>query len=381
VIKNIKAMTLACYLSMLFMGVASSLIGSAARNIGLSPFQIGLMIAIQNVGFAISVSISGALADSHEKTRVLLFGSLVLAVAFLTFYLSQIFWVNLVVMLFIGVGIGTYEGVTDAMLLDMHTDRAGLHINVNHFFVTLGSIVIALYLIFLELNWRLAIIQSGIVVLILAMFFGLARLAKRGGQQAGYRQKFQILAKEKTLVVLFVGVMMVVGVEAGSIGILSTFLAELRGFSALVCRLGLIVFLAGMAAGRLLIGYLTRRGSLSRYILGLFGLAVVLFAALYLLDLGSLTFVLIFLAGGSLSALLPLMLTLTGLRYREMSGTALGTLKVAIPIGGILLPFLMSVLAQSTSLQIALLIYPAAFLVGLVLLLGTGSLKPAVGGT
>jgi FHS family L-fucose permease-like MFS transporter len=377
VIKNIKAMTLACYLSMLFMGVASSLIGSAARNIGLSPFQIGLMIAIQNVGFAISVSISGALADNHDKTRVLLFGSLILAVAFSTFYLSQIFWVNLVIMLFIGVGIGTYEGVTDAMLLDMHSDRAGLHINVNHFFVTLGSIAIALYLIFLELNWRLAIIQSGIVVLMLAVFFGLARLAKRGGQQASYRQKLQVLAKEKTLVVLFVGVMMVVGVEAGSIGILSTFLAELRGFSALVCRLGLIVFLGGMATGRLLIGYLTRQGSLSRYILGLFGLAVILFAALYLLDLGSLTFVLIFLAGGSLSALLPLMLALTGLRYREMSGTALGTLKVAIPIGGILLPFLMSVLAQSTSLQIALLIYPAAFLVGFVSLLGTGSLKPA----
>src|SRR4030043_122156 len=75
-----------------------------------------------------------------------------LAVSFLTFYLSDAYWINLVIMLFIGVGIGTYEGVTDAMLLDIHTKRVGLHININHLFVTLGSALIAIYLIFLEMN-------------------------------------------------------------------------------------------------------------------------------------------------------------------------------------------------------------------------------------
>ena len=113
-IKNTSIMTASSYTSMLFLGVASALIGAAARNIGLSPFQIGLMIAIQNVGFMLSVMVSGALADTREKPRILLIGSLILSVSFLTFYLTQLFNVNLFIMFLIGVGIGTYEGVTDA---------------------------------------------------------------------------------------------------------------------------------------------------------------------------------------------------------------------------------------------------------------------------
>ena len=117
IFRNTKALTASAYTSMFFLGVSGALIGAAARNIGLSPFEIGLMIAIQNVGFILSVSISGALADTHEKPKIMLVGSLILAASLLTFYVTETFWVNLVIMLLIGVGIGTYEGVTDAMLM------------------------------------------------------------------------------------------------------------------------------------------------------------------------------------------------------------------------------------------------------------------------
>src|SRR5687768_9216030 len=46
VIKNIKAITLSSYLAMLFLGVGASLIGAAARSIGLTPYQIGLLVAV-----------------------------------------------------------------------------------------------------------------------------------------------------------------------------------------------------------------------------------------------------------------------------------------------------------------------------------------------
>ena len=153
-IKNIKVITTSAYMSMFFLGVSASLVGAAAHSIGLLPFQIGLMIAAQNVGFTVSVLVAGALADQVQKPRILFVGSLILALAFFTFYLTGLFWLNLVIMFFIGAGIGTYEGVTDAMLLEIHTRRQNLHINVNHFFVTFGSITIALYLTFLQFNWR-----------------------------------------------------------------------------------------------------------------------------------------------------------------------------------------------------------------------------------
>ena len=151
-IKNINAVTLATYFTMFFLGVASAIIGAAARNIGLQPFHIGLLTSIQNVGFMISVSISGALADTHDKPRILAIGSLILGLSFLSFYQIEFLWINLLIMFFIGIGVGTYEGVTDALLLDIHPKKASLHISVNHFFVTFGSIIITVYLIFLQMN-------------------------------------------------------------------------------------------------------------------------------------------------------------------------------------------------------------------------------------
>ncbi|MFN2221643.1 MAG: MFS transporter, partial [Candidatus Promineifilaceae bacterium] len=133
--RSIKALTASAYLSMFFLGIANALIGAAARNIGLTPFQIGLFLTVQNIGFMIGVSVAGALADSYDKPRILFAGSLILAVSFFTFYLTGLLWLNLIIMLLIGLGVGSYEGVTDPMLLEMHDERQSLHININHFFV------------------------------------------------------------------------------------------------------------------------------------------------------------------------------------------------------------------------------------------------------
>jgi fucose permease len=63
------------------------------------------------------------------------------------------------------------------------------------------------------------------------------------------------------------------------------------------------------------------------------------------------------------------MLSYAGNRFREMSGTVMGTIKVAIPIGGALLPFLMSLISKVFTFQAALLIYPLAMALGFLLVL------------
>jgi fucose permease len=368
VIRNTKAITGSSYAAMLFLGLASSLIGAAAQNIGLSPSQIGLMIAVQNVGFGLSVWLSGALADTRPKPRILMLGSVVLAVSFLTFYLSTLFWVNLVIMFLIGAGIGSYEGTTDAMLFDLHEERAPFYININHFFVTIGAIVIAVYLIFLQMNWRLSVVQAGVAVLVLAVFFALTVLPPSRFKQPSYSDRMRTLLGSKLIAILFVATILAVGTELGTVGILSTYLADLRGFSELGSQMGLVVFLTGMAIGRLVIGSVTRVDRVPQYATMLFGLAMVFLAALFFVPSGVATYLVVFLAGFSMSALLPLMLSYAGTKYRGISGTVMGTLKVAIPIGGALLPFVMSLAARAASFQVSLLIYPLAMLAGFLLL-------------
>ena len=369
-IKSPRIITASSFLAMLFMGVGSALIGAAARDIGLTATQIGLLIAAQNLGFVFSVTVAGALADTRPKTKILFVGSLILGVSFLTFYLSPSFWVNLAIMCVSGVGLGTYEGVADAMLLDLHEERAALFINVNHFFVTLGGLAISLYLIFLRMNWRASVVQSGIIILALAAVFGLTTLRPKPRTKASYREKMRILANEKIILLLFVAAVLAVGVEVGSIGILSTFLAEVRGFGTTAAKLGLVVLLAGTAAGRLIIGFLVKPTHVLRYTLALFGLAVPCFIALFFADLGHFTYLAAFLAGVTLSALLPLMLTFAGSLYREMAGTVLGTIKIAIPLGGIVTPFVISLIAGTLSLQAALIVLPLSLVAGFLLLIG-----------
>jgi predicted MFS family arabinose efflux permease len=375
VIRNIKAITASSYVAMLFLGLASSLIGAAARNIGLTPSQIGVMIAVQNVGFGLSVWLSGALADTRPKPRLLMVGSLILGVSFLTFYLSPLFWLNLIIMFLIGVGIGSYEGTTDAMLFDLHEDRAPFYININHLFVTIGAMLIAIYLIFLQLNWRLSVVQSGVAVLCLAVFFAFVTLPPSKWKQPGYRERMRVLGNSRLVALLFIATILAVGSELGTVGVLSTFLADLRGFSEMASQMGLIVFLAGMAIGRLVIGTWTGVERVPRTVTVLFGSAAALLAVLYFVPLGVLTYVVVFLAGFAMSALLPLMLSYAGSRFREMSGTVMGTLKVAIPIGGALLPFVMSLMTGFSSFQAALVVYPLAMLAGFLLLLSATDRK------
>jgi fucose permease len=365
VIKNIKAITTSSYLAMFFLGVGASLIGAAARSIGLTPYQIGLLVAVQNVGFILLVLLAGALADTVQKPRLLLVGSLFLAFSFFTFYWSELFWVNLALMLLFGAGMGIYEGVTDAMVLQLHPERAGLHINVNHFFVTFGSIIIAAYLPFLQLGWRQSVIQAGLMVLLLALFFGLARLENRYAQSEGIGERLRLLGRDRRIVALAIATALAAGVEITSINILTTFLAELRGFAQAAATTGLIIYLVGIASGRLLVGFFSQKSQIVTYLLGLLGFASLFFSGLFFFPWGNATYPLIFLAGLAISAILPLLLTLAGLLYQEMAGTAMGILKAAIPVGGILLPFLMSMLAQYVSFQVSLLIFPLAFLLAL----------------
>lgn len=367
-IKNIAAITASSYIGMFFLGVAASLIGAAARNIGLNPFQIGLMITAQNIGFMLAVIVSGSLADTYAKSRILFIGSLVLAISFFFFYITNYFVLNLIIMILIGIGIGTYEGVTDAMLLEIHPRRENLHINVNHFFVTFGSIVITLYLIFLQMEWRVAITQSAIVVLILAIVYSQINLVKKKSTVETFQQRLRVLSREKVIVVLFIATIIVVGCEAATIGILTTFLMDLRGFDQISSKIGLIIFLLGMASGRLLVGIFTPRGKIPLLILALFGFSVLIFGSLYFLDLGTITSGAIFLAGLSMSALLPLMLTLAGLLFKEISGTVLGIIKVAIPIGGILIPFLLSLFSKFGSFHGSLLLIPLSLLIAFLTL-------------
>jgi putative MFS transporter len=300
---------------MFFLGVGTAIIGAASGNIGLSPHQTGLLVSVQNVGFILAVLIAGALADSAQKPRLLAAGSFILSVSFFLYYLWRPYGLNLLIMFFIGAGIGTYEGVADAMLLDLHEKRQALFISINHFFVTFGCLAITLYLLFLQMDWRRSIIQSAAVVLVLAVIYAFSRAGNGRPGSATLRDRLAFLKTQAVLALFLALATIGVGIELGLTALLTGFLMSLRGYNQVGSKLGRILGLIS-ARGRIL------------------GLSVLL----------------------------------TGIIYRDMSGTALGIVKLGVPLGGILIPFVLSLIARYSSFRLSLIVFPALALTGCLLL-------------
>ncbi len=377
-IRNPGILTASSFLSMFLLGVGTTIIGAASRNIGLTPYQIGLLIAAQNVGFFLSVAPSGALGDRASKPRLMGAASFILAGSFFCFYLEEGFLLNLLIMAGIGIGIGGYEGVADAMLLDIHRRRESLFISINHFFVTFGSLAITLYVIFLQLNWRKSLVQAAAAAAVLGALFLFSRVPARPGRMEKLGARVGFLKAQKPLIVYLVVAVCAVGLESSMGGMLTTFLMDFRGFDQVTSKLGLVLFLCGVACGRMVLGFFARSNRIVAFLTVLFAGFSLLAALLFFVALeNGLTYGVLFLSGLTLSALFPLVISLAGLRYQEASGTVMGLIKLGVPVGGIAIPFLLSLLSRFVSFRLALLLLPAVSAAGTAILLAARDIRPA----
>jgi MFS family permease len=371
-IQNKIAITNSCYISMFFLGISMTIIGVVAKNIGFESHQIGMLIVFQNIGFGISVFFSGIISDFFEKPKILFMGSLFLFFGFLLFYFySHSYLMCLFILFVIGIGSGTYEALTDIVLFEIHSDKVSLHITINHFFVTFGSLLITFYLIFLQLNWQISIIQISIAVACLTFLFLLIKMPL---QKRKSKPTFQYLTSQvadRKVIVLFIVSLIIIGFEVGFLGFLISFLIELRGFDYAASKFGLLMFILGVAIGRIMLSFILNRFRLKSLIQIQLAFCFIFSSLLLFFHLHPLMFVLVFLNGLSISVLFPLVITLAGTLKNKDTALMLSFIKMAIPIGGVVVPFFLSVLIQLFSFEVSLLFFPFICLLGFVLFFAT----------
>ena len=371
-----KRLTIASFLSMFFLGVGISVIGAAAPAIGLGPEQIGVLQAVQGLGSMAAVLVVGYYADIYSKPRILVAGSVLLSLSFGLFFAWPLFALNAVLIGLIGVAMGTFEASTDALLFELHTQRRGLVVNVNHLFVTIGALLITAYLTWLQLEWRRSMVQAAIGVALVAVLY-LFSSGRRttGGRAQPLRQRLAVLGTDRKITTMFAAITCAAGMEIASMGLIPTYLIQLRGFDPIPANVGLLVFIGGIATGRLFVGYLTSDRRIRQSIAVLFATASVAMSVLYFVDIGPWVVAALFVAGNAISALVPLVITYAGLLHPEMAGTAMGAVKVGLPLGGIAVPFLISLLARMVGFAAALALIPLAGAVGLLLAVSAGAVR------
>jgi len=355
------------FTAMFFLGVGTAVIGAAATNIGLTPAQVGLLITAQNIGFITAVLGFGAMADMMRKPLLLAAASVITSLGFFFYYAGDLFWLNFIIMIGIGIGIGGYEAVTDALLLDIHDKREGLFITINHFFVTFGELMITLYLIFLQMQWRRSMTQSAAAVLVLALFFFFSRSPRKPNRIESLAKRLQFMKGQPGLYLMLFMAVCAVGTEIGIIGILTSFLEAERGFDQVTSKIGLVVFLSGISAGRIILSFIIRQENILKLIKLFFALAAVINTVLFFIDMPTAAlYPMLALSGLAMSISFPLVITLSGLAFEEASATAMGVIKLGIPFGGIFLPLVMAGLSEIGGLPLSMLIFPGAALLGLI---------------
>jgi len=148
---------------------------------------------------------------------------------------------------------------------------------------------------------------------------------------------------------------------------------ELRGYDLVASKIGLVLFLSGVAAGRVALGILSGRLRIAGLLIVLHAAAAACSAVLLFVRMPmAATGTLLFIMGMTVSSLLPLLITMTGALYRDMAGTSLGIVKLGIPIGGIVVPFILSIVSRLVSFQLALAIFPLLAAAGCAVLAASG---------
>lgn len=357
------------FTGMFFLGLGIALIGASAQNAGISADRIGILITVQQLGFLSSVALAGKAADRRSKTLLLTLGAVLVAVGFFFFFVTDIFLLNVAMIFLAGIGIGIFEAVTDALLVDTHRARASVFITLNHFFVVAGMLVITIYMIYLRLEWRAALVQSSVILMLLAIAGVIVKDPPGSGATGTDWSGFARLLGNRTTIKLFVATTCALGVETGTVGILSTYLVDLRAVDPDVARFGLVVFLGAYAVGRAVVGPAVSRGNMTRWSVFFSLVTAVAVLGVYLLRAPVAVFVAIGLAGLSITNILPLLINIAGRHFPEAPGTAMGILKLGIPAGGVVVPFLLSVITTSASLSLAIYLFPLTALIGFLVVL------------
>ncbi len=351
---------------MFFLGVSLTLVGATARASGLSPYQVGVLFSVQNVMNTVSILLFASLADSFPKRIILAAGGALTGIAIFFYFARPDFVFNLIVMALVGFGIGSFDAGTDPLLLDIHKTRPEFFLAANHFFVTLGQLALTVAMVFLALRWRSTVLVSGVLLLLFAFGFAFSRPPAPTNAPVSFKERLHMLTRESTLAVLFLLMVLTMGMQLGATGVLTSFLGAERGFSSDEASLALVLYILGVAIGRLSLGSLVRVGTLTKTATALFAASVVVSIGLFTVDNRGVIWPMIFAMGFSLSALLPIIVTIAGLSYPEAPGTAMGVVKSAIPVGGVVVPFLFALITRYAPEANPGLIFPVIAVIGLL---------------
>ncbi len=354
-------LTAGCFLAFFAFGFIDNMKGPVLpellRTESLTLSQGGTLLLGAYLGFIVATLLTGFLSDRMGNRIVLLIAGLLLCLGLLgvSANLSYLFLVSM--MFCIGMGLGAIEVGANALIVELHRDKAGRFLNLLASFHGIGSFLVPLYvawLIDIGIPWQR--IYLTVVLLAGAVAAAFAMTPKElapAMAKSGWNLR-------ETLRVGFQGEMgwyyllisTYVAVELGLAAWLMEYLQQVRGMSVVQSSFYLSGFFLMIMLGRFFGSFVVDALGYLRVVCGaLLGGVLCLVVGI----LGSENYVLAFsISGGFFSIVFPtLTAVVTGL-HKENVGAVLGILFTFGGIGGAIGPWVIGLVSQSFGLQIGI---------------------------
>jgi len=339
------------------VGFYHTILGTALpairSSLQLNLSQAGYLGSSAWLGFAIAIFAGGALSDIMRSQRVLMAACWMIGLSALLFGIGKSCLFNCIIIGVVGAGTGMIVSSSSALVLELFPGKEGRIINFHHSLYAVGAIagpiLMANVLAQME-NWRWVYQGGGIFMFFIGGLFALLPPHDQVKRKTWDSRFFLLLFREKNMILLILIIFLSVGSQNGIYFWLVSFLKEVRFFTIFWAGLGLSLFAIGIGIGRVLSGWFVSRIGITRVLFILLLILIGSLLSLLTITSGPWIGVSCLMAGVGCSGLFPGLLTLGGIHFPHLSGTAIGILGTAAGIGSTFMPWSMSWVSQTSTL-------------------------------
>lgn len=379
---NKKLLTYTTYFFLSLYGIAITAIGPAisiiSRDFGVKEGAIGLLFAVQSVGFLVFVLMGGIFADKYgiKFISLLSAGGLSIGLCAIVFCPSMYFMY--IAVFIVGCAGGFIEVAVNTIISELYRESRTASLNLLHVYFGVGAIVGPVYsgyLISHDIRWQN--VYLGLTLLSILFFFlftvqnfsyflahGTADKKVNGAKTPHYNKTDKIelsiffkLLRNKLTLVLGVAMAVYVGVEMGINNWIVFYLEKQFDSEKLRASTYLSLYWGLMMIGRLICMWLAKKSVGAEIQLKAISIfSTISFLLFYFMPSLALAGIFIIFTGFFFSGTFPLIIAIATDRFPQYPGTISGTIIFFSGLGYILFPWLIGRIAQFSDLKTAFIL-------------------------
>lgn len=339
-------------IGMLLFGITLITLGSVVNDLkaklDIDEVTAGTLFSLLPLGVLAGSLLFGPFADKYGYRILMVLSCLFMSAGFEGIaFIDSVNLLKIFVFVF-GFGGGAINGATNALVSDISDTGKSSRLSLLGAFFGFGALGMPLILGFMKNIYSFDVILAVIGVLTLAagVFFLLVKYPPPK-QQFGFPVAGSIkMLKDKVLIIIAFFLFLQSSFEGVMNNWTTTFLLNKISMTQSQALLGLSSFVAGMTAMRLLTGFFFRRIPEMRLLFYSFIMILAGMALLRITHNLSTGIAGLILTGAGLAAGFPVMLGITGNRYKELSGTAFSFVLFVGLIGNTAVNYLMGILSS-----------------------------------